>query len=383
MGDLQADELNLKIIQYKGEKDTNLDKFVAAFDDNPPKPSTGKFRLKINSISLQNSRFRYVDENLKTPKVLDFSNLNGQLDDFYVKGANVFAYVYKMSFKDHRGLIMKNLTSDFTYTKKNILLNELILETENSSFKGKTELRYDRKDFKDFNNKVIFDLDIKEGKISSNDLNFFYPEFGKNQKFYIDSHILGTLNDLKFKWFKSNGEYISSAKNGQLNVRNIKQSDLGSYYCILENIKSKKTSNKFYANVTVDSLESKIISNSGGKTAPQKLSVTIIDNEMSHSKDSNITLICNVNESENDVIISWLFNQVMVDVTNFENLLVVNNKLFINKAQLEQSGIYSCNAQTIDGKAKGESHMLISIKDEVDADPKGNQASEMSGTDFS
>jgi hypothetical protein len=71
-----------------------------------------------------------------------------------------------MSFKDHRGLIMKNLTSDFTYTKKNILLNELILETENSSFKGKTELRYVRKDFKDFkeNLKEIFSIfyDVNE-----------------------------------------------------------------------------------------------------------------------------------------------------------------------------------------------------------------------------
>ena len=220
LGDLQADGLNLKIIQYKGEKETNLDKFVAAFDENPPKPSTGKFRLKINSISLQNSHFRYIDENLEKPKLLDFTNLNGQLDDFYVKGENVFAYVYKMSFKDHRGLVMKNLTSDFTYTQKNILLNELILETENSSFKGKTELRYNRKDFKDFNNKVVFDLDIKEGKISSNDLNFFYSEFGKNQKFYIDSHILGTLNDLKFNDLKFN-DLNDNEVVGNLQLKNL------------------------------------------------------------------------------------------------------------------------------------------------------------------
>ncbi len=217
-GDLHANTLNFKIKQYKGEKDTNLDRFVAAFDDG--KKSSGKFRLKINSIALQNSRFRYIDENLETPRVLDFTNLNGQLDDFYVKGANVYAYVYKMSFKDHRGLVMKNLTSDFTYTKKNILLNELILETENSSFKGKTELRYDRKDFKDFNNKVVFDLDIKEGKISSNDLNFFYPEFGKNQKFYIDSHILGTLNDLKFNNLKFN-DLNDNEVVGNLQLKNI------------------------------------------------------------------------------------------------------------------------------------------------------------------
>ncbi len=260
LGDLQADGLNLKIIQYKGEKDTNLDKFVAAFDDNPPKPSSGKFRLKINSISLQNSRFRYIDQNLTIPKILDFSSLNGQLDDFYVKGANVFAYVYKMSFKDHRGLVMKNLTSDFTYTKKNILLNELILETENSSFKGKTELRYVRKDFKDFNNKVIFDLDIKEGKISSNDLNYFYPEFGKNQKFYIDSHILGTLNDLKFNNLKFN-DLNDNEVVGNLQLKNI----------------FGKGEQKFYLKGSFDRLSasqasiSKVLPNLLGKNLPKQL----------------------------------------------------------------------------------------------------------------
>lgn len=259
-GDLQADGLNLKIKQYKGEKETNLDKFVAAFEDNPPKPSTGKFRLKINSITLQNSRFRYIDENLKTPRVIDFTNLNGQLDDFYIKGANVTSYVYKMSFKDHRGLVMKNLTSDFTYTKKNILLNELILETENSSFKGRTELRYDRKDFKDFNNKVIFDLDIKEGKISSNDLNYFYPEFGKNQKFYIDSHILGTLNDLKFNNLKFN-DLNDNEVVGNLQLKNL----------------FGKGDQKFYLKGNFDRLStsqasvSKVLPNLLGKNLPKQL----------------------------------------------------------------------------------------------------------------
>ena len=259
-GDLKADGLNLKIKQYKGEKDTNLDKFVAAFDENPPKPSTGKFRLKINSISLKNSRFRYIDDNLKTPRVIDFTNLNGQLDDFYVKGANVTSYVYKMSFKDHRGLVMKNLTSDFTYTKKNILLNELELETENSSFKGKTELRYNRKDFKDFNNKVIFDLDIKEGKISSNDLNYFYPEFGKNQKFYIDSHILGALNDLKFKNLKFN-DLNDNEVVGNLQLKNL----------------FGKGEQKFYLKGSFDRLTasqssvSKVLPNLLGKNLPKQL----------------------------------------------------------------------------------------------------------------
>lgn len=195
-GDLRLEGFNFKIVQYKGERDTNLDRFVAAFDDG--KPSSGRFRLKANSISLKNSRFRYIDANLKDTRVVDFKNLNGQLDDFFIKGANVTAYAYKLSFNDHRGIEVQNLTTDFTYTKKNILLNELELVTAHSSFKGKMELRYHRKDFSDFNNKVIFDLQIHEGKIASNDLNCFYPEFGKNQLFFIDAHVVGTLNNLTF-----------------------------------------------------------------------------------------------------------------------------------------------------------------------------------------
>lgn len=195
-GDLRLDGLNFKIVQYKGEQDTNLDRFIDAFDDG--KPSSGRFRLKANSIYLNNSRFRYIDANLNDSRVVDFKNLNGQLDDFFIKGANVTAYAYKLSFNDHRGIEVKNLTTDFTYTKKNILLKELELVTVHSSFKGRTELRYNRKDFSDFNNKVIFDLQIHEGKISSNDMNCFYPEFGKNQLFYIDSHVIGTLNNLAF-----------------------------------------------------------------------------------------------------------------------------------------------------------------------------------------
>ena len=156
--------------------------------------------------------------------------------------------------------MVKNLTSDFTYTKKNILLNELILETENSSFKGKTELRYDRKDFKDFNNKVVFDLDIKEGKISSNDLNYFYPEFGKNQKFYIDSHILGTLNDLKFNNLKFN-DLNDNEVVGHLQLKNL----------------FGKGDQKFYMKGSFDRLTasqasiSKVLPNLLGKKLPKQL----------------------------------------------------------------------------------------------------------------
>lgn len=216
--DVIIDGLDAKIINYKNENYTNLDKFIEAFDDGTP--SSGKFRMRANKMTIYSSRFRYIDENLKTPKVLDFTRLNGKIEDFLIKGPNVTTFIDRLSFKDHRGIEVKNLTADFTYTKKNILLEQLAMNTPESEMKGRVELKYNRKDFSDFNNKVIFDVQFEKASIASNDLNHFYNEFGKNNTFYVDTHLVGTLNnftthDLKLV-DKNQSEII-----GTVNFRNL------------------------------------------------------------------------------------------------------------------------------------------------------------------
>lgn len=185
--------MDVRIVNYKNEKYTNLDKFIEAFDDGSP--SSGKFRMKANKMTIFNSRFQYIDHNLETPKMLDFTKLNGKIEDFFIKGPNVYTYIEKLSFKDHRGLEVSHLSADFTYTKKNILLEQLVMNTDRSEMKGRVELKYKREDFSDFNNKVVFDVQFDKASIASNDLNYFYNEFGKNNIFYVDTHLKGTLNN--------------------------------------------------------------------------------------------------------------------------------------------------------------------------------------------
>ena len=100
--------LDVRIVNYKNEDYTNLDKFIEAFDDGSP--SSGKFRMKANKMTVFNSRFRYIDHNLSTPKMLDFTELNGKIEDFFIKGPNVSTFINKLSFKDHRGLLADNIT---------------------------------------------------------------------------------------------------------------------------------------------------------------------------------------------------------------------------------------------------------------------------------
>ena len=225
--DVIFDGLDVKITNYKNENYTNIDKFIDAFDEGTP--SSGKFRMRANKMTIFSSRFRYIDENLKTPKVIDFKRLNGKLKDFLIKGSNVTSIIDRLAFKDHRGIEVTQLTAGFTYTKTNILLDHLALQTPNSEMKGKVELRYKREDFKDFNNKVIFDVQLDKAAIATNDLNCFYNEFGKHNMFYLDTHFLGTLNN--FTLFdlqlldKNQSEIL-----GTVNFKNLFGKDNQSFY---------------------------------------------------------------------------------------------------------------------------------------------------------
>ena len=193
-GDLIIDGLALNLKTYKGAKDSNLDHFITAFDTG--KKSTKPFLMTANKVSLLNSRFLLTDDNREVPKDLDLKKLNAEMLNFKLSGPNMNADITKMSFLDHRGLFVENLSSKFSYTKKQIKLEKLDLLTQESIFKGNVILSYDRKDFSDFNNKVQFEIKIDTASLATNDIYYFYSELGKNKHFNIKSKIKGTLNDL-------------------------------------------------------------------------------------------------------------------------------------------------------------------------------------------
>lgn len=204
-GDLIFDGLALNgllfnLKTYKNEKDTNLDKFIDAFETG--KPSTRKFLLKAKKVDISNGHFILTDENRENPKDVDFTKLNASVTDFMIYGPDVTTNINKMSFMDFRGLYVKNLKSKFAYSKKNIKLDNLDLQTKESSLTGSVLLKYKIEDFINFNDKVRFDIKLNTASIASNDIRYFYDEIGKNQRFTIKTSIKGTLNDLSFKDLK-------------------------------------------------------------------------------------------------------------------------------------------------------------------------------------
>jgi len=259
-GDLRFDHFYLQIKTYKKEKETNLDLFIAAFDDG--KKASGKFLMTSKNIYLKDSRFTMIDENRAKPKDVDFTKLNAHLKDFMIKGPNVTSNIASMTFHDHRGVTVDNLLADFTYTKKNIKLENLAVRTPESYLKGKVILKYnkDDHDFSDFNNKVKFDVAIDSATLSTNDIRHFYKELDKNQKFYLNSKIKGTMNN-----FYATHLFLRDQKNsiikGDVNFRNLFPRAPGSFYM-------KGDFNKISSNYTD---LTKLLPNVLGKKLPTSL----------------------------------------------------------------------------------------------------------------
>jgi hypothetical protein len=204
---LRVENLNFNITTYKGEKDNNLDKFINAFDTGTK--SKKKFLMTANSIFLTNSHFMVVDQNVSKKAAVDFSEIKASLSDFKILGPDVTTKINAMSFKDIRGLEVINLKTDFSYSKTSIKLKKIDLKTKYSSLSGDIILKYNREDFANFNDKVVFDISTKNAKIATNDIRFFFKDIAANQNFNLNGDINGTLNNFTINKLRLSDEKIT------------------------------------------------------------------------------------------------------------------------------------------------------------------------------
>ncbi len=210
-GSTELEDTHFHIRKYKGDTLTNLDKFIAVFDDG--KPGDGKFFMKIDDLELTNGQFSITDDNTgNTP--IDFNEMNGSLNNFIVRGPNIDADITSLSFKDKRGIEVKDLVSSFSMTKTSMDLKPFAIETKDSYVKGTIEMRYNEGDLKYFTEKVNLNVDLQKSKVATNDLKLFYDEFGANNMLYLNTKAKGTLNDFKLENTKLSDKFGSEIIGG-------------------------------------------------------------------------------------------------------------------------------------------------------------------------
>lgn len=353
-GDIRLDGLVFNMKRYKNEKDTNFDYFINAF--NTGKPSNKNFLLKTNSATISDGRFILIDENKENPKDVDFKRLNIKLSNFLIYGPAIKTKIEKMSFQDYRGLYVADLSTDFSYTKTSIKLENLNLLTKESALKGDVFLKYTIADFQDFNNKVKFDIKLKSAHLATNDIRNFYDELAKNQFFDFTSRITGPLNNLVLSNLK-----LTDSKNtkiqGQINFKNLFVKE-GQPFFMNGNFKNVSSS---YDNLTA------MLPNILGKKLPEEL-----------KKLGNFSIIGSTSVSKTALTADFSLD---TEIGKVQSVLSMNSIDFIDKASYagnivlvdfnvgellgsEDLGLVSMNID-VDGKGFTEKYLNTALKGDV------------------
>ncbi|MDP5229927.1 MAG: translocation/assembly module TamB [Cellulophaga sp.] len=209
-GAIKIDELNFKLKTYKGETTTNLNVFVDKLDSKTPKdPNTPSFHLRTSEVTIAKSTFKLIDNNRENPEMLNFINLNIKADDFEILGPVVTADITSLAFDSKRGISVENLATSFTYTKEQMRFDSLSIKTPKSNLIGDLTMDYGPGDFLDFLNKVQFTADFVDSKVSFDEINLLYNQFGEGREAFFSSKITGVLNDLS-----TNNLFLASDNTG-------------------------------------------------------------------------------------------------------------------------------------------------------------------------
>jgi hypothetical protein len=228
-GDIDIQNLFFNIKTHQGEVETNLDVFVNKFEDDNPRKEKSSFLLSSSDVSIYNSVFKLSDENRQTIKLLHFEDLAINATDFLINGSDVSARINTLAFKDSRGVEVKNLMTNFSYTLTDITLANLQIKTPKSVLKGDLKFSFIREDLQYFTDKVQVSGRFKDSSVFLNELNTFYNEFGVNQSAKFSVDLSGTLNDLH----TNNLILNTSARTqiyGDINFRNLFNNEVDNFY---------------------------------------------------------------------------------------------------------------------------------------------------------
>jgi len=228
-GDIDIENLVFNIKTYKDASETNLDVFVHKFEDDNPRKSESTFLLSSSDVSIYNGTFRLLDENRETTKVVEFTKLNINATNFLINGSDVSTRINTLAFKDSRGLVMKNMMTNFAYTRSSMTFASLDAQTVHSTLKGDLKFSYAREDLQYFTDKVLVKASFKDSHIFLDELNTFYNEFGKNQSATFNVDFYGTLNN-----FQATNLELSTSTNtkieGNLIFKNLFNKEKNNFY---------------------------------------------------------------------------------------------------------------------------------------------------------
>ncbi len=180
---------------------------------DPPKDTiqSKSWQLNINKIEVKNTNLRYDDNNsIAQRKGLDpahigIESLNFKLNKFVFAPKQISGVLQNTTFVEKSGLNIKNISSDFSYTDKALVLSKLLIKTPNTLLQDGLAMQYSSvEDFSKNLGNVGVKLNLKKSQLAIKDLLILIPSLAENPTFKgktneiikADGAVSGRVNNL-------------------------------------------------------------------------------------------------------------------------------------------------------------------------------------------
>ncbi|CAN5292939.1 translocation/assembly module TamB domain-containing protein [soil metagenome] len=355
LGNTSAEGFYFKMKRYKGEDTDNLSVILEKLRTEPTGEKT-PFELLIRDIYIENGYYTYIDENLEKPTLIEFKNLQLQAENLKIIDSDITVRINSLVAQERGGLDIVHLSSQFSYSPTQMLLEGLILETPYSYLDADIDLGYTIEYFSDFTNKVVIRGTFNRSRISTNDLKLFYEPFGANETFFLTGDIDGTLNDFVLEDLLLTGMDRSTVE-GRLRVEGAFNENMDGFRLTGD---FKKLATNYYdlVNLMPSVLKESLpitLRDFGNLQLQGKTVIT------GNSLDANVFITTQLGTAKGDVKMRNFTNSA---ATTYEGNVVVNNFNLGRLLNMDDIGKTSFNL-FIDGKGFTQESLNTQIRGRI------------------
>ncbi len=192
---------------------------VKAVKVEEKKPST-PWKINLDKIAIASLNFKFDNDNaVKTQNGIDYNHLD--LKELSFNGKSIVinddsysGIINSFTFKDKSGFELDELTTEFNYSSKGVLLKKLYLKTPQTTLLDHIQVAYPSiaSISKNIENLSV-DANLKDSKIAFKDVLLVVPQLSTNAVFKnypnaivnLDANVKGRFDDLKIYKFNASG----------------------------------------------------------------------------------------------------------------------------------------------------------------------------------
>ncbi len=207
---LERQQVNLKnILLENTETFLEIAKIPKKTNNIDSKPNN--WVVNVGKMEVKNNGIRYDDfNNVAQAKGLDASHLSLKnfglnLTNFFFSPNLISGQLNKATFIEKSGLNIQNISTDFSYTDKQISLKKLLVKTPSTILQDELLLQYNSiEDFTKNLGNIGLKLNLKKSQLAVKDLLILAPDLSQNPSFKgrendiikADGILSGTINNL-------------------------------------------------------------------------------------------------------------------------------------------------------------------------------------------